>query len=262
MRRVLCAVLLAVLALGRVDGAGLPFSLSFTASTDLVNIGSDASIANVGTGTMVAWAYPTSVATPGKRIYQKGVSALNSTYIYLSFADGASGNIGFNYKRTTDLTVTSATTVAQANQWQFVAATWDVNAAAATDQRLYYGTLTTPASEPTYVTQQTGSGAHTSESSIAGFIGNKSNGSNQLSGSMAIFGLWTRVLSQDEIRRQQFVAARPVSLVNCAAFYVLAANGTGRVLNQCTPSVNNGTITGARATNAVLPFVGPRRPRL
>lgn len=261
MKRVLLGAVLAGCALVRLDGAGLPFSLSFTASTDLVNIGTSSLLTDMAVGTVYAWIKPATVNTTGKRIYQKGVMAVDSTFLSFTIRDTTDGDLAFIMKRTTDLVARTATGTVKAGVWQFAAATWNTGGANS-DQHVYLGTLSSPITELALTTQTVGAGAHPTDATAPGIIGNKSNGSNPLNGPIALLGLYSQQLSLGDLRRQQMVGARPVSMVGCIGFYVLAANGAGPVMNRCNPSVANGAITGARPTNANLPRVMFMRPGL
>ena len=252
-RWLLSACLIAALAVQPVV-AGIPAALAFTGTTSLVNVGSAASLDNMTQGTTMAWVKLASAVTAA-RVWQKAYLAAHSSFIYLSLNEPG-GEMSFQLDKPTDLAVFGGVSPT-VGVWTFVAAQWNINGAA-TDQKLFSGTLDTPATEvSSYSSQSAGSGSRTSDAAASLYLGNRQNGSVQLGGSMALVIISTATLTVDEIRRLQY-QPRPSAVRGCVGFWRPGAYGTGRVFDEC--GLNHGTPTAAVPVSDYLPRVAWRRP--
>jgi hypothetical protein len=211
-----------------------------------VNVGAGAGLGNLHTGTFAAWVMAN--ATTGSRIWEKGVTTSAQT-----FALFATGPIFANARGTQSQTAIAPTSNFAAyalNIPLFFAATFN-DAGAAADQKLYMGNLQMPATEPSaYSVQRVGSGAFGDNSAADGFIGNLAATNRAFPGLIWSLGIWTRVLSRDELIAQQD-GSRPGG---CEAFWRPGTNGRGGVLDE-SGNNHHGTITGAVPTNDYLPRV-------
>lgn len=227
-----------------------PAALTFSATaTDKVTItdGPGTLLDNMTVGTICSWANPTAV-TVGRRIYQKGVIATDSTTVNFSIRDTASGDLSFFYSRaTTSLNVRSNASLVTASAWQYLCVVWD-EAGASTDQILYRGTLTAAATAPgSYAAQVVGSGSHPTDAAANAVVGNKANDSNPMIGSMSTIQIWNRRLSASEIIASQF---RPRMSSGCVMFMRLGFNGTGTQVDL-SGNGNTGAVTGATVGDEV-----------
>lgn len=226
----------------------IPTALSMTGTTSSVNVGSAASLDNMTQGTTMAWVKLASAVTAA-RVWQKAYLAAHSSFIYFSLNEPG-GEMGFQLDKPTDLAVFGGVSPT-VGVWTFVAAQWDINGAA-TDQKLFSGTLDTPATEvSSYSSQSAGSGSRTSDAAASLYLGNRQNGSVQLGGAMALVIISTSLLTLQEIRRVQYQANVPRG---CVGYWRPGAYGTGRVLDE-SGQRNHGTPTAAVPVNDVLPRV-------
>lgn len=222
-------------------------ALSFTAVTHVVDIGSGASLDNLTAWTVLAWVYPVSLSQDLPLTF-KGDAASGSTYrscILLS-----TGALYLDLHRaTTDLTASSAASVYAANAWQFFGFAAN-SAGAATDQKIFYGTLSAAVAEVgSYASQSVGSGAVVADAAYNQGIGNGIPAQAFWGSSMRIawVGQWNRVLTLGEIQAQQF---RPHVTAGCVGFYHLGFAGTG-TQPDWSGNGNAGTVTGAAVADHV-----------
>lgn len=218
------------------------------ASTDRVDIGSNASLDNLATGTMIAWCFP---VTPGGADVISG-KAPAGFGAYREFAI-ASANLRLSFilnRATTDLNAFSGNNVITAGQWNYYGCVWDVGGANG-DQKLFVGDLTTIVAEiGSYTIQTVGAGAQSDDSGSSQGIGNyvEEAGSNfSFEGDIAFFAIWNRVLTLGELRAQQF---RPHVTNGCVGFYHLGFNGTGTQADW-SGNGNSGSVTGATTSDHV-----------
>lgn len=215
---------------------------SFPLFGDYINGGSGASLDDLVTATFVAWVYPTAFAA-NQVLWSK-----NGTTRYARFNTAARLNFAVA-RATTPLEVTATDTLT-ANRWAFVAGalnTGGVN----TDQKAYYGSLTSVVAEVSaYTTQQVGTGAVTSDAA-----GNLSIGSNTASqpftGRVAWVQVYNRQLSLGELRMLQ--GDRSLKLQGCVGFWQPGWDA-GTTVPDLSGSGNHGTITGAPTYVAGLPL--------
>lgn len=226
-------------------------SLTFTASTNVVNFGSSASVDALGTaGTFVGWYYPTSLA--GDRAY---FYKMTSGYAGFGFSPPSANPNGLRMtldRATTLLRIQDNDSVVTSSAWNFVAATWNT-AGLNADQKLFVGSLTSVVSEvASYNFQQVGSGTPTSVTSEDLGVGNVPSNPAAFAawvGDIAFVAFWSTQLSLAQIRAQQF---SPHVTANCVLFCWLGFNGTG-TQPDWSGNGNNGTVTGTTASNTNVP---------
>jgi hypothetical protein len=233
-------------------------SLLFSSGADnYVDYGSAAVLDNLSQRTMLAWIYPTSVTTPlAQAIYAKADGTSFSAYRSFYVAGSIGSTIYVDSHRATTILKAESGTVLSNNVWQFVGGAVD-EAATATDQKLYWGSLSTAVAEvPTYASQQVGSGAFGNDAAFNATLGNFSatvpQSWSRFIGRIAFFAMWNRVLTLNEIRQQQF---RPYPTTGCVIFSHLGYNGTGTQANLSGQALN-GTVTGATA-DIHVPLTAP-----
>lgn len=216
-------------------------SLSITASTDKVNVGSDASLDDLQTMTSIAWVWLNAL-TGSRRIWQKGVVALDGTFHNIEFF-GSPAKIVYSYDRATAdnyVEVPAANFAAfGAGKWLFIAFVSSPTVDA--DNKFYMGDLTTAAAEPSaYTTRTMGSGAFNSDAAANLILGNKANDATPLTGKIAWIGFWNRQLSPAEIEEQRLW---PHITNGCVLLQHLGEND---LLTQWDKALsNNGTVTGS-----------------
>lgn len=232
-------------------------SLRFTASTNLVNFGSGASLDGLDNGgTWLGWYYPTALA--GDRTY---FYKTNSSYVGMGFKPPGANTAGLRFdqsRATTDLRIQTLDTVVTLNAWNFVAAVWDPSATDA-DQFLYVGSLSALATEvSTYSHRTVGSGSVSSTASDSLSIGNVvANAQAFLGwvGDVAWVGAWNTQLSLGQIRALQF---RPVATSGCVLSCWLGFNGTS-TQPDWSGNGNAGSVTGATAPGTNVPLPRPNQ---
>lgn len=226
-------------------------SLLFTgAGTTRVSVGTSTSIIS-DVCTILAWIYPTSVTTPSTQaIIEKTPSDFSD---YRGIQVDGTGLLAFIRRGSPAFTGTevAATGLLSINTWQMVGTVMDATSSTATDQKLFYGSLTSMIAEvPSYSSQDAGSGA-TSQGSINTLIGNNGDGSfvSGFPGKIAWVATWNRILTLGEIQAQQFT---PHVTAGCQLFIHCGFNGTG-TQPDWSGNGRNGTVTGA-TTDSHIPL--------
>lgn len=234
-------------------------ALSFAAlSTDLVNCGSSSVLDNVNTGTIIVRFRATSfsVGNAGSLFTKGNISYSNYKLLDLFEA----GAIVLNINRaTTDLVMRSADALISINTDYFLAVVYNTGGVN-TDQKIYLGTGVNIATEiGSYVTQQVGTGAVSSDAADNCVLGNFDTGATFQGGGNRIISSvdwFNTVLSLNAIQRQQYQRF-PVS--GCIGMWDLGWPGT-TVIDR-SGNGNNGTVTGAAAGNhqpVIMPFATRR----
>jgi hypothetical protein len=252
MRKALSGLLLAVLALGRVEAA-LPYSLLFgTATSDRVTIAPSSSNNALTARTIVLLVYPTAFNS-SRALWTRLPNGSFNGFFRVS---DTSGNIQFAHRRTAStFDYSTNSTPLKLNQWQWIAGTYDLSLGASV-AHIYSAFLNAPWTEATYATSTQGSGTcDTSDSTDSIAIGNTSLGSPTVAfqGSIALYMEWNRALTIDELRFVRRADGRvpPRGLI---AYLVLAANGRGTILDR-SGSGNHGTLSGPVPTSFGVPRV-------
>jgi concanavalin A-like lectin/glucanase superfamily protein len=235
--------------------------LTFGANTtDRVECGHAASVADLIDLTVLMWVYPTTL-TASRGLFTIGATASIPT-VAIRLATASTD---------LDVRVQQATSQAQyvsndnplaTNTWCFLAATYSQGATPRS--RIYRGRLTSSAVESTYVTTTTGTGNKSSETGSGSNLtwGNRFTAgpayAQAFQGRIAVGAYFNRVLTLGEILDWQF---RPRKMTGCVAFYHLGFAGTG-TQPDWSGNGNAGTVTGAtvsdhapiRAFKAVSPI--------
>ena len=240
------------------DGRRLK-SLNFDqGTTTKVDHGDAASVQNLNVATYLFWV-KISTLVAGDRICQKGLGA----NFYLMDVTGAGSDLlEFSINRGTLSQLSSALFTNFANwpgtgAWAFMAVVCDTGGADG-DQKLYIGSLTGSATEPSsYDNQRVGSGTVGDNSGSNLVMGNRTNDNVELAGDIAWGGLWNRVLTLGEIRAQQF---RPHKTPGNVLFTRYGMNGAGLQIDE-SGFGNHGTVTGATLAQGP-PLAGRRIQRL
>lgn len=215
-------------------------SLTFSATSHVVNCGSgSAAMPQLDSGSFLAWIYPTAGNTTG-RIISRGQGASGFKYLGTT-----SGTIAMEVSKNSDsanIFVVAKTWALPAfglNKWVFVAGTY-TTAGATTDQLLYAGDLTTPASPAsTYSTQNNPAGTVDNEASSDQLLGR--NGTTfYFRGRIGPCAIFNRPLTLGEIWDWQF---RPSYSEGCVGMWMLGENGTG-VQADRSGNFKNGTVSG------------------
>lgn len=226
------------------------------ATSDRVDCGSATRLDNINPITWVFWIYPTNlVADNVAYLYSKIPSYTEYKTIFLNDPGLPNGSILGDINRGgtfyTDAIVQKNGLLSN-NQWQYVAITMNTSGSNS-DQKIYYGTLTTPATEvSSYDVQTVGSGIVGSDASANAVIANNAlDPVYAFPGRIAFFGIWNRALSAGEIKSQQF---RPRVTSGNVLFLKLGSNGLTNV-----PDWSGGKITCSRTGATIAPHV-PLRP--
>jgi len=231
-------------------------ALTFGAAlTDRVNHGSDASLDDLSTFTILLWIYPTTL-TANRSLWSKtpfgdppffalGILAADELRVKINQAGGATEYETNN----ANLTI---------NKWWFVGLDYD--SGDATRHRIYRGDLTTMATECTYAVADNGAGARGADAGADFALGNRKFGAvwaSAFQGRIAFGGCWNRVLSIGEIQAQQF---RPHVTTGCVLYSQLGFFGALGTVADWTGTGNNGTPVGTTVADHVP--LGPPFARL
>jgi hypothetical protein len=230
-------------------------SLTFSASTDVVNCGIGATINNVYTGSSLYWVYLTSAAADF-RFMQKGCGADVSVNWWAFYLTGTF--LECNHARTTGTTQQAQSSVANfanwaINKWMCVAFTWSDSTI--TDNKLFVGDLANPLAEPSsYSVQRLGTGSARADAAYDLTLGNKKNSSAPLPGRMAVALMWNRVLTQGELQQAAFCRR-----VGGGGLILNVEMGFSGLTTQVdwSGNANNGTLTGCAVSDHVP--LGPIR---
>ena len=220
-------------------------SLSFTRlSTDHVDHGSNASLDTLGAGVYMMWMFSGASADVDWQLFEKNESATKSA-LNPDFNWGA--EIG---RDSVDLLVRANIgnfASYGAAKWLFLAFAFDRTGADG-DQKLLMGDLTTAATEPsTYSTQTVGSGNFVADASNSLIVGNQAAGNRGVEDSIASLHLCNVLLTNAQIRAQQFRFRKLLSSVILCEY---GWNGTN-LQPDWSGNGNNGTVTGATVSDHV-----------
>lgn len=224
-------------------------SAAFGSSTSLINVGSDASLDDIPQGTTLAWVKRTATVTDA-RIWQKAYTGAHSAFTaFVAYEIGNKPAFLID-RAATDLYINGGTTL-PIGVWSFVAAQWDINGANP-DQKLFQGTLNSPAAEvSSYTTQLAGGGVRASDAAAPLTIGNRQNGSVQLGGDMALLVITPALLSLDEIRDVQYRMTMPRG---CVGYWRPGQQGLSVSLDESGHG-NHGALTAvALSAETVYPY--------
>lgn len=223
-------------------------ALLFSATTDVVNCGSDASFTGLDPWTVLMWVKVTTL-TNNRYFWSKGAGGSNNRRS-VCLLSGTSGDIGVVLDRaTTDLNYTSSNTPFSSSSWKFLAVTFHSTNSSNNLVHIYVGSLSTLATEVTYVVRIDGSGAFASDSGESWRVGNLKAESGAIQGTIAYTQVISDELSLAQIRALQF---RPRVIPNTKLFLNLGFNGTG-TQTDLSGNGNNGTVTGC-AVDAHVPI--------
>ena len=170
-------------------------ALDFDGVNDFVDMGSPASLDDIGAMTVSTWVKPNTAGEDGLgKIVTKDVSISSNRWtLYIDNANGPLNAFGF-FKEAgaSPLWVQAVNNSVEYGEWQHVVVTWD-GSATATNVHLYKNGV-----ELGYQLQQNGS-AISSDAALPLLIGGAQDGSRVFDGSIDEVRLYSRVLSQSEI---------------------------------------------------------------
>lgn len=216
------------------------------ATTDVVTVAAHASINTLAARTVLAWLFPTSLAST------KGFGGKGSAGGNMQCAVRTTGDVDFAISRSGGLAnYRTATGLITANTWYCIGLTYD--AGATPSMHIYTGSLTAVLAEaPSYTISTNGSGGTNSDASSGLLWGNIHSLNIALVGRIAIVAYFNRVLSLGEMIRWQF---KPQMMSGCVNLLQVGYNGTG-TQPDLSGNANSGTVTGATLTPNHVPL-GP-----
>jgi hypothetical protein len=235
-------------------------ALEFTGGdADRVECGSDATLDDITTGTILMWVYIDGFGG-SFRWFCKKAAAEFAGYWELYHGNAGALHFGIDYTVADVLMIDNA--ALSTGQWIFIGASFDSSAVAA-NQKLWIGDLTTLAAEPAvYATQQASNGVIVTNAAANLKVGNRVGDDRSPDGRIAWIGIWngTRMI-QGQVRDQQF-NPHVTSDGNCVLFMHLGFNGTGTQADWSGNSQNNGTVTTATVADHVplKPLYGYSQP--
>lgn len=219
-------------------------ALSFTDNSgNNITHGSDASIDNPTSGTLVFWLKLVNTSNTYREFFVK--MNASGTLGWVIYRPGSAGStLRFEWVGTSTLQIYTAASFLTTN-WMFIAVVFNKSGANG-DQKMYKGSLTSAAVEATYGTQLVGSG-HATDAAETFRIGSR-DGVNECMGmSLGFLAYYPNVvLSLEQIIAQQFNTDAPV-VAGCKMFYHYGIHGAGGTGTQkdWSGSGNDGTLTGA-----------------
>lgn len=215
-------------------------------SGQYVDCGSDVSLDDINTGTMLAWVYPDSLMNC--RIADKVDGGIG----YNEFSLFDDYGWGFTKERSTDLNIVVSDPLYETGTWNYLGVVFNTSGADG-DQKAYRGKLNVPAVlASSYDIQTVGGGTPVSSANGNQYIGNSSTGPAvwYFPGKIAWVAIYTSLLSLEQIRAQQYNLLAPVDPANCVLFMNLGWNGTG-TQPDWSGTGNNGTVTSATVADHV-----------
>ena len=210
-------------------------------TTGYINHGSSSTLEDFTVGTILAWVYIGS-SVPDGYVFSKWTGTIDEMYMY--FDGNTNKRIECSRGRaTTTLRVRSAASTLQANKWQFVGFTFN-SAGADTDQKLYWGDLTTTVAEVSYLDRRVGSGTLTAGSTGNAWVGNRNDSPGtwaQLNNTRVGFvAVYPTILTLQQIFEQQF---NLTPVVDGARLFVQYGLGALSEAVDWSGNANHGTVT-------------------
>jgi len=209
-------------------------------STDKLDLGSDASIDNISSGTLILWGYWPSVANLTRAVWSK----LGGTQSIICFRRGGDGtSLRFTYGRSSvNQSVDLSTGSLSANTWLCVCFRWEEGVHIS----IYVGSLTSLLVDRSSGATL-GSGTHDDSAGIL-TIGQYADAvTNSDNMQVAFAALFNRRLNDDEAILWQF---KPRVLPGCLRFYIPGFSGTGAQPDYAGSGIN-GTVTGTTVADHV-----------
>jgi hypothetical protein len=218
------------------------------AASDVINIGSGASLDDLDPFTYLVWLNPTTL-TANRVLFRK----IQTGVKILQLSNG-SGDLQFAVSRSGAATnyTTNSSPLAATGTWIFLAATYNSAASAGQVHNIYKGTLTAAATECTYATATDGSGGSTTDATGDQSIGGRVGASSAFQGAIAVAAIFNRELTLGEILSWQF---DPRVMAGCVAFHHFGFNGVSTQPDYSGRG-NAGTVTGA-TVSAHVPLKRP-----
>lgn len=222
------------------------------ATSDRVDVATDARLTGLSQLTVCGWFYPTTL-TNGRMLAQKDQNS--GARAWSLSLDGTGGNVQFivngylNNGPTSHIHLTSDVPLATLNAWHFVAATVDWGVSGAIYSGLLTGTITARA----LASNQVSADAQASDTGGPMFIGNRTAYDRSFQGRIGGFTVIPAVLTLGQIRT---LAADPRPWGG-APYYELGQSGTGT-----QPDLSGGGAAGTPTGLSLAPFVPIGRRRL
>lgn len=229
-------------------------ALTFDASSEQVDFGSDSSLDNHAAFTFWAWVKP--VVSTGLSAYMnkwtEGTET-GKTFYRVEYTDSDVTALGVLVSRASVPSEAQSVDVLTIDAWNFVAGTFDTSA----EIQLWVGDLTTPVAEVTYDFQSAGSGAVDADASYNLLVGpDQWGGGVGCLSDIACCGYHSANIGQSGLQRIQYdPLVGAVGVGSVALLSWLGENGTTSCLDR-SGNGNTGTITGATVA-ANVPLAMP-----
>lgn len=229
--------------------------LLFNADNEQVECGNSSAINNLNAGSIAVWGHFNTLANDEGLAIKWQFSAGHHDFV---FWGGPANNLTLTVGRgTANLeAVSNDGCIASTGKWYFMACVWDISGANS-EQKLYFGDLTTPTAEVgSYSTQTVGSGSRNSSTENLG-LGGMTGGSPAWFNNDVIIdvvAIFDKVLSLAELRMFQF---HPQNNVNCVGLWYPGKHGPS-VVPDLSGQGNHGTVYNATMDISVPlgPFFG------
>lgn len=218
----------------------MPGSLIFGAATsDVVDVGSGASLDDLDPFTVLLWCMPTTL-TSGRALWSK----MGTGNKFLRFSDAA-GNVQlFVTRAVTTSYITNTAPLGTTNQWALLAASFSSAQVAGQIVKIYKGALGVPAAAQTFGTATDGSGALTTDNTGNGRWSNMSSLAVSFQGRIAMGAVFGAELSLADVQSWQQRPRVTVGANAAKAFFRLGNEGVG-TQQDYSGNANTGTVTGA-----------------
>lgn len=213
-------------------------ALLFNANAERVTHSAAASINSLDAQTWVFWYYYNGSPPGSARLFYKG-----SVQVWIGNGGAATDSIRYFRARATTGTELTPSTTLTSNAWNYVAIVEDDGVT----PHVYFGSVSSAATEVSYSAQVTGVGAPNDDSGSNLDIGGRSSANAYAQGSIALVGIWSRVLTLPEINAQRAMLV-PMNTNGLALFANYGWNGVG-AQPDWSGNLNNGTVTGATVAN-------------
>lgn len=225
--------------------------LVFTAGgSERVDCGSAAALDDLGTWSVIVWAYPTGTSHAANR--QMLLKSASGSRFFALSSTGAGRFVIFSDHSTTAGQGLSATSTYSANVWQVFAGTMDTPGGGGNPRLYYSSSPTTALAEVSYATQTKPVGTITTDASGVLLLGNATAFNRGFPGTIGMVALFNAILTLADLEAIRISPRFAWTFSSCLGFWKLGMDGTGTQLDL-TGNGNDGTVTGATAASDGYP---------
>jgi hypothetical protein len=228
-------------------------SLLCNANGERINFGSATELDDLSAFTVIMWVYVNTLSTYD---YLGGKNSASNDQIRLQIADvSTNGQIAAQVGYTGVNCFYASDYVVPSGQWSYIAWAFDDGASANDFFRLYWGDLDTLATSRTITYNDDPTGSRNSDAAESWCVGDPLySGVDPVDSNHALFALYDKRLSTEEIQKQQFCLAPVVALSNLVIFSELGLMGGTGTQPDLSGEDNTGSVSSAtKADHVPLP---------